>query len=173
MLITPGSTNSITPCVNWFLSAIDRVSKTLHLNVPAIVNLNELHPLPPGTLGRELAEFYDRHHLQPFTTGPRRKQLHDSIHVLTGYNTDPLGEAEVQAFLLGSHFRVTHMVIGMGLIRIIRRQRLHLDDEVRDRLWQAYWRGWHSSFEVDQWRPETLWSEPLTTIRQQYNLSLE
>ncbi len=66
--------------------------------MPPIVEIEKLRSLPSGTFGRTWADFLDAHHLPPMTTGPRRKQLHDGVHVLTSYGTDPIGEAKVQAF---------------------------------------------------------------------------
>jgi ubiquinone biosynthesis protein Coq4 len=48
-------------------------------------------------------------------SGPRRQQLHDGIHVLTGYGTDPVGEAEVQAFLLGLKVSVSEHAHWAGI----------------------------------------------------------
>lgn len=58
--------------------------------------------LPPGSWGREVDAFYDRHGFprpgEPhgiYELGAR----HDWIHVLTGYDTDPVGELQVFGFI--------------------------------------------------------------------------
>lgn len=157
------------------LETIDRLSDIFGRSVPAIARLDELRDLPPGSLGRSLVEFFDQHQLQPFTTGPRRKQLHDSIHVLTGYGTDPIGEAELQAFLLGAHFHLANAALGFGLCAAIRyRRRLGSIEQspvvVRQRLRTAYWRGVQSCFNPDAWQPEQEWALPLEQVRWLYRL---
>jgi ubiquinone biosynthesis protein COQ4 len=160
------SSNTLIP---FFLSAVDRFSDTLGISVPPFVHLDELRSLPPHTLGRAWADSLDRHHLSPFTTGPRRKQLHDGLHVLTGYGTDPVGEAEVQAFLLGAKFKLVHLVLGLGLLRLMGKQVSQQSDlslhQVGARLWRAYQRGDRADFDVDAWKPECMWHEPLAKVQ--------
>lgn len=153
-----------------FLASVDRVSDRLKISVPAIVDLDALRRLPPGTLGRSLADHLDQQQFQPFTTGPRRKQLHDGVHVLTGYDTSPIGEAEVQAFLLGAKFHFAQIVLGLGTLRLIYRH-CPQTPQVWQRLWQAYQRGQASTFDVDRWQPETQWMLPLTQVQQQFQIS--
>lgn len=151
-----------------FLHLVDRVGDCLGLNVPPVVAIESLRLLPSGTLGRSLADFLDQQQLAPFQTGPRRKQLHDSVHVLTGYGADPIGEAEVQAFLLGAKFHLAHLVLGGGLLRMIHRRVAPLPlfhADVRQRLWAAYWRGQRSIFDVDTWQPEAQWHLPLSQVQ--------
>jgi ubiquinone biosynthesis protein Coq4 len=148
-----------------FLQLTDYVSDWLGLSVPPIVQIEQLRQLTPGTLGRAVANSLDQAGLAPFTTGPRRKQLHDSVHVLTGYGTDPVGEAEVQAFLLGAKFNPVQLALGLGLLRMIRRRSPLPVPQLRERLWQAYQRGQASTFDVDTWQPETQWSKPLAEVQ--------
>jgi len=157
--------------VTQFLQLLDRLFDAIGLSVPPIVEPEQLRSLPPETLGRSWMDALDQHHLTPFMTGPRRKQLHDGIHVLTGYGIDPLGEAEVQAFLLGAKFHVTHIVLSLGILRLVRRQYPHLSlGDLQHRLWQAYQRGHHSDFDPDTWKPETLWHLPLAQVQRMYGL---
>ncbi|MDM9380283.1 Coq4 family protein [Chlorogloeopsis sp. ULAP01] len=102
-----------------FLDLVDRITEKKGLNVPQVVYVEKLRSLPVGSFGRTWADFLDKNNIVPFTTGPRRKQLHDGIHILTGYGTDPIAEAEVQAFLLGAKFRLANLLIGLGLLRMI------------------------------------------------------
>lgn len=153
-----------------FLSFVDQVREPLGLNAPQIVELEKLRSLPIGSLGRTLADFLDANHFTPFTSGPRRKQLHDLVHVLTSYGTDPIGEAEVQAFLLGGKFRLVHVTLGLGLVRAIHKQIATVPGSepthlVRERLRQAYQRGKESQLDVDTWRPEEQWELPLTQVQ--------
>ncbi len=154
--------------LNRFLYLVDRVGDRLGLNVPPVVAIERLRCLPIGTLGRSLADFLDQEQLAPFQTGPRRKQLHDSVHVLTGYGADPIGEAEVQAFLLGAKFHPANLLLVGGLLHIIHRRVAPLplfNATIRQRLWAAYWRGRHSIFDVDTWQPEAQWHLPLSQVQ--------
>lgn len=153
-----------------FLAGVDQVSDHLGLSVPAFVDLVALRQLPSGTLGRSLADHLDQQQLQPFVTGPRRKQLHDSVHVLTGYDTTPVGEAEVQAFLLAAKFRPTHILLGLGILRLVHKRCPHTP-HLWQRLWQAYQRGYGSTFDVDRWQPETQWQLPLTQVQSLFQVS--
>lgn len=152
------------------LHTVDQMSHALGLDVPPVVDLEQLRQLSPGTLGRCLADELDRQQLKPLTTGPRRKQLHDSVHTLTGYGTDPVGELEVQAFLLGSTFRLTHVLLGLGLLRLIHQSVNIEPQQLQKRLWQAYERGQNSSFNLDDWRPEDHWHSPLASVRLQLGI---
>ena len=156
------------PSVDRFLERVDRIGALLNLNVPPIVDLDRLQLLPPGTLGRTLADFLAQNHFSPLATGPRRKQLHDSVHVLTGYGADPIGEAEVQAFLLGSKFRPVHLVLGLGLL--IRQHQAFPSEVDRQRLWKAYQRGQGSTFDVASWTPEHQWHLPLKQVQSMFRL---
>lgn len=147
------------------LDLIDRIAVTQGRNVPQIVEIEKLHLFPTDTFGRTWANFLAEHNLQPFTTGSRRKQLHDGIHVITGYGIDFIGEAEVQAFLLGTKFSITNLMLGLGLLRIIHKNLNFQQQFSWDRLWQAYQRGCHSQLDPDTWQPELLWHLPLTDVQ--------
>lgn len=175
MTITNAS-SAIALRVECLLKALNWTTHRMGLQVPPIVDIEPLRSLPPGTFGRAWADHLDEHGLQSFTQGMRRQQLHDGIHVLTGYGTDPLGEAEVQAFLLGTQFRVAHIVLMKGLLRGVNRQRrarqLTLSAaEVRSRLHTAYRRGRQSRLNPETWQPEHLWMRSLASVRDQFGIS--
>jgi ubiquinone biosynthesis protein COQ4 len=151
--------------ITHFLHQVDQVGELLRINVPQIVELEQLRTLSPNSFGYQVAAFFDRHQLIPFTTGPRRKQLHDSVHVLTGYGTDPIGEAEVQAFLLGAKFHLAQVILGLGLLRIIYKHSSPHPALVWNRLLKAYWRGQASQFDIDAWHPETQWQWEIEQVR--------
>ncbi|MGA7935167.1 MAG: hypothetical protein WCA35_16585 [Kovacikia sp.] len=146
----------------------DLIGDVFGLNVPQIFEVEQLKQLPAGTLGRGLADFLEQQQLTPIVTGPRRKQLHDSVHVLTGYDTDPIGEAEVQAFLLGAKFHPLQIILGLGIGYILSRE--GFSPAVRQRLWQAYRRGWNATFDVDSWQPEQQWQLSLVQVREFYHV---
>lgn len=162
------------PLVPVLLGLSDRLSDALGISVPQIVDMNQLRSLPPGTFGRAWADSLDQQGLKPLTSGPRRKQLHDGIHVLTGYGIDPLGEAEVQAFLLGAKFRLANVLLGLGLLHAVYRQShaqtWEYSEQVWSRLFQAYLQGGRSTFDPDHWQPETLWEKPLAEVQACFHL---
>jgi len=79
------------------------------------VDLNALLALPQDTLGHAYCSFLTRRGLTPEAfvapselrdeqlryVGQRLRQTHDLWHVVTGYDTDVLGEIELQAFSFG------------------------------------------------------------------------
>lgn len=93
-----------TPYIKTFFNLIDNFFESRGKNVPQIVDIEKLRSFPQGSFGKAWADFLLGNNLQPLTTGLRRKQLHDGVHVLTGYDSSPIGEAELQAFLLGAKF---------------------------------------------------------------------
>ncbi|MCL6435937.1 MAG: ubiquinone biosynthesis protein COQ4 [Leptolyngbyaceae cyanobacterium HOT.MB2.61] len=157
--------------VQHFLAIADQIGEVLGANVPPFVDLETLRQLPEGTLGRTLVDFLEQHNLSPLTSGPRRKQLHDSVHVLTGYGTDPIGEAEEQAFLLGAKFNPIQILLGLGLLHVIQRQSPERQPKVHQRLWRAYRRGRASCFDIDAWQPEEQWHLPLVQVQAIFQVS--
>jgi ubiquinone biosynthesis protein Coq4 len=156
------------PRLQQLLDLLDRQAEAQGIAVPQIVYIEKLRSLPLGTFGRTLVDFLEKNNLKPFTTGPRRKQLHDCIHVVTGYGADLIGEAEVQAFLLGAKFGLINLMLGLGLLRIIyKKQRQQLS---WDRLWQAYQRGYHSQLDPDTWQPELIWHLRLADVQALFGL---
>lgn len=163
--------------VQGFFDLLDWSSQLVGLNRPPLVVMDQLRHLSPGSFGHTLAAFLTQHQLEVLDRGPRRLQLHDCVHVLTGYGVDPLGEVEVQAFLLGSKFRLAHVLIGIGLLRMLWPHQAdwpeasrHSWAMVRDRLWQAYQRGSHSSFDLGRWQPEHQWDWTLEQLRSAYQI---
>lgn len=159
--------------VSHFLNTVDAIATPLGLSVPPIASMETLRQLPSDTLGGALVHFLDRHQLTLFTTGPRRKQLHDVIHVLTGYGTDGINELEVQAFLLGIKLNPFNLLIGTGLLRVTHSQGTRFplwNADVRQRLWIAYQRGRASNLDIDRWDPQEYWALPLSQVRQMLSI---
>ncbi|MDZ8239663.1 MAG: Coq4 family protein [Nostoc sp. ChiQUE01a] len=171
MMQPSAASPDLPPRVQQVLDLLDRFTEIQRKNVSPIVEIEKLVSLPTGTFGRSWANFLHEHNLKPFTTGSRRKQLHDGVHVLTGYGTDPIGEAELQAFLLGTKFTITNLMLGLGLLRVIHKNLNSQQQFSWDRLWQAYQRGLHSDFEPDTWQPEILWHLPLTNVQALFSIA--
>ena len=153
-----------------FFDFIDGFAEARGTSVPQIVELEKLRSFEQGTLGRAWADFLDENNLQPLTTGMRRKQLHDGIHVITGYGSDLIGEAEVQAFLLGAKFGLFNLLIGIGLLRGIYKRLPDKTQEAKERMWKAYQRGQKSQLNPNKWEPELLWNLSLTEVRAMFCL---
>jgi ubiquinone biosynthesis protein COQ4 len=157
------------PLLKPFLTLLDRTTEILGLHVPPIVDLGYLRSLPSDSFGKAWVNHLEASNLVPFLAGVRLKQIHDGVHVLTGYDTTPIGEAQVQLFLLGTKFRIRHLVLCLGLLRpIVRglRQNRSLEqcpDVVRS-LWDALKRGQRASFDIETWQPELSWHVPLDTV---------
>ncbi|WP_218082198.1 Coq4 family protein [Anthocerotibacter panamensis] len=127
-----------------------------------IPSLEDLAQLPHETLGYTFTRFLEAHHLQPIRFGPRRAQVHDVVHLLTGYGTDPMGELEVQAFLVGSSFQPFNLLLSIPLV---------LRLSAWTHAWMAFERGRKSHFDPDTFPVEALWTVPLTQVRQRYGIS--
>lgn len=171
------STSPITPYIDveGFFTILNRVTASLGLDSPPLIHIDQLRSLPLGTFGRAWADHLDSRGLKPLNQGPRRQQLHDGVHVLTGYDTDLIGEAEVQAFLLGAKFRLAQVVFLAGLVRRVNHQRwigtvAISSAAVRSRVRSAYRRGQQVQFDVDTWQPEHLLHKPLSEVQVQFGL---
>lgn len=160
-----------TQPIQHFFNFIDNVAEARGTTVPQIVELEKLRSFEEGTLGRVWADFLDENNLQPLTTGMRRKQLHDGIHVITGYGSDFIGEAEVQAFLLGTKFGLLNFLIAIGLLPVIYKRLPDKAKEAKQRMWKAYQRGQNSKLNPDTWQPELLWHLPLTEVQAMFSLN--
>ncbi len=147
-------------------AGIDRLADRLGTSVAPVATREQLQACPPHSLGRAWIDLVTANGYPLLTSGPRRKQLHDAIHILTGYGTDDWGELEVQLFLLGCKFRSFHLPIMAGLLR-----RLWVAGELkgpwRDRVWAAYDRGQvaAATFDPDTWPAEYLLDMPIATVQ--------
>lgn len=92
----------------------------------------------------------------------RIRDVHDVWHVLTGYETDALGEACVVAFSYAQTRNLGFAAIGWGAAREIQREARSVP--ARRAVWQAYRNG-----RAARWLPgldyEALFAEPLETAR--------
>ncbi|MEM6403578.1 MAG: Coq4 family protein [Cyanobacteria bacterium P01_D01_bin.116] len=170
MLITEDTSTIKTPHIKIFFNLIDSFSQNTGKNVPQIVNIEKLRFYKQESFGKAWADFLDDNNLQPLTTGFRRKQLHDGVHVITGYGSDLIGEAELQAFLLGAKFRLINLLVGMGALRMIRKRLPNQTKAARERMWKAYRRGQGCNFNPDTWEPELLWDLPLNEVKEKFGL---
>jgi ubiquinone biosynthesis protein COQ4 len=163
------------PLLKPFLTLLDRTTEVMGLHVQAIVDLEYLRSLPSDSFGKAWANHLDESNLLPFSAGMRLKQIHDGVHVLTGYDTTPLGEAQVQLFLLGTKFRVRHLVLCLGLLRpmvrgLRKNRSLERFPDVVRSLWEAFQRGQQASFDIETWQPELSWHVPIDVVLAQLEI---
>jgi len=138
-----------------------------------IVDARYLRQLPVGTFGRQWIDTLDTAGLMPLSSGSRRQQLHDGVHVLTGYPVDPLGEAEVQAFLTGARFQPLHgvmlsqMVVAVTLFKpmVLRLGKRLGAPEIVKHVVAAYCRGQQAKLGLDSWEPEKFWELPYGEVQ--------
>jgi ubiquinone biosynthesis protein COQ4 len=140
------------------------------------IDLDVLGRLPEGTLGRAYANFMRSHGITPeiFDGTPpqvadpriayavqRLRQTHDLWHVVTGYETDALGEIVLQAFTFAQTRAPSSGIITFaGTLRALRaRPRLPLDVA---RALRAGRRA--EAFAIFPW--EDHWETPLATVRE-------
>lgn len=140
------------------------------------VDLDALGRLPEGTLGRAYADFMRSHGITPeiFDGTPpqvadprvayviqRIRQTHDLWHVVTGYETDPLGEIVLQAFTFAQVGAPSSGILAVaGTLRGLRERRT-LPREVI----AAYRRGWRAE-RMPTFLWEDHWETPLATVRE-------
>lgn len=91
------------------------------------LDLDALRALPQGSLGWHFASLFDIDNVEPFETrqpvrndveylSKRYRETHDLYHVLTGYETDLLGEMELQAFVRGNlGLRSPRAIVPLGI----------------------------------------------------------
>jgi ubiquinone biosynthesis protein COQ4 len=149
---------------------------------PEHYDVSELMALSPATLGGAYArhmtrrglrpDFYDdvdaRHKLHYLRL--RLRQTHDVWHVLTGFDTDPVGELGLQGFYFG---QVTNgqsaLILAGGIFKCLFTGRYGDLERYVDVFCEGYHNGRaaHPLLNV-QW--EQLWSEPLDDLRQRYGI---
>lgn len=97
----------------------------------------------------------------------RIRDIHDVWHVLTGYETDALGEACVVSFSYAQTRNLGFAFIGWGAAREIQREARSVP--ARRAVWQAYRNG-----RAARWLPgldyEALFERPLEAVRAQLNI---
>jgi ubiquinone biosynthesis protein COQ4 len=156
---------------------------------PLLDDHDALRSLPPGTVGRAYVDFVEGRKISaeglaeesrkirdtdidavhPYAWYARRmRDVHDLWHVLTGYNTDALGEACVVAFSYAQTRSAGFALIAFAGAREIAR---HLPGQpVRRAVWQAWRNGSKAS-----WLPEldypALLAEPLDQARRRLNIA--
>jgi ubiquinone biosynthesis protein COQ4 len=146
-----------------------------------------LAALPAGTLGRAYYDFVASEQLsaegliavsnlrETLVPGEdmtlfreRSRDMHDLLHVVTGYGRDPLGEACLAAFTFAQTGLKGFAVIAIASVR--KMSRALLGQPVRRALFEAYRRGRRAEWLVGaDW--EHLLDQPLATVRAQFGVT--
>ncbi len=100
----------------------------------------------------------------------RVRQTHDVWHVLTGFDTDPVGEVGLQGFYFG---QVTNgqsvLILAGGIIKCLFTGRYAELERFVDAFCEGYHNGRAARFLLEV-RWEHLWSEPLESLRQRFDI---
>jgi len=146
-----------------------------------------LAALPAGTLGRAYYDFISAEHLSAEglvavsnlreTLNPgedmtlfreRARDMHDLLHVVTGYGRDPLGEACLQAFTFAQSGLKGSAVIAIAVARKIARARP--GQPVWRAIFEGYRRGRRAGWFISaDW--EHLLDQPLEAVRAQFHVA--
>jgi len=151
-------------------------------------DLAELAALPEGSLGRAFeryirengldvdllreSAFIDAHHARGEEVGylaERGFQLHDMFHVLTGFDTTPLGEVRVVSFTVAqSPAPYPAMIIASRPLQMVL-YRPELLPPLMDAICEGWTLGRRARPLLDvHW--EDRWEQPLEAIRSEYEL---
>jgi ubiquinone biosynthesis protein COQ4 len=163
--------------------SLDPKGRELLAARPAIdrahLDMATLAALPVGSFGRTYHNFMSERGLTPDVFAPPRdmrdprtryvaqrvRQTHDLWHVLTGYNTDTLGETELQAFTYGQlRLPFSLIVAVLGLLRA--RPRAFGSPR---RVWAAYRRGRRAPLLLLEML-EQAFPTPLASVQAQFGL---
>lgn len=145
-------------------------------------DVDQLMALSSATLGGAYARHMTRRGLRPDyydAVEPRHRfhylrlrvrQTHDIWHVLTGYDTDPLGELGLQGFYFGQVTNgLSALLLAGGIFKCLFTGRYSDLEQYIDVFCEGYHKGRaaHPLLDV-QW--EQLWSEPLDGLRQRLGI---
>ena len=141
-----------------FTSLLIPLFRRLYGTADAASQLQALHQLPAGTLGRGVADLLLAHGLELIP----RYESHDLKHVLLGYAMTPLDELKLKAFMLGNGDRSISS-LGLGLLGL-------LMPEAWPVLWQHFQRGRRTRSIVDWTLPQYA-TQSVAILRQQIGLA--
>jgi ubiquinone biosynthesis protein COQ4 len=145
------------------------------------LDLSALHELPPDTLGWALARYYADNGIDPFETpypvksdveylAKRYREIHDVVHLVTGYKTDAMGEVELQAFLLGN-IGLRQCILAIVFTTLVPQPGMPAYSILFRRLYAAYRRGKQSGDIAVKPRYERLWALSLEEVRKRLGLA--
>ena len=121
------------------------------------INLEELRQLPEGTLGRELAYFFDNNGFEPLNSGDWIQRTHDVWHVITGLSPSKDDEFILQAFTRSQVFRPSSAILVLaGLLT----HKCNLQEIIK------VIKSGKMAKKLIDWDVESDWATPLTEVRE-------
>lgn len=100
----------------------------------------------------------------------RVRQTHDIWHLLTGFDTDPLGELGLQGFYFAQVTnRLSALLVAGGIFKCLFSGRYADLEDYIDVFCEGYHKGRAAHYLLEV-RWEQLWSEPLDSLRQRFGV---
>jgi hypothetical protein len=135
---------------------------------------------PPGSLGRAYWEYMLRNEF-PFPgekgAPPEIITIHDCVHILSGYDTDPDGETQVAGFTIGfaAQDPADHLIsimlqfhVGTHIAPQVPPSRGNFSPE---KFLRAVGRGAAMNINLnDRWNPWTVFEQPVASLRERYGI---
>ncbi|KAF3884302.1 MULTISPECIES: Coq4 family protein [Nostocales] len=146
------------------------------------INLQKLYSLPTDTLGYAYANHMLKNNLKPLYAGHVENNLqflgahltetHDIWHIITGCNTNILGEIQLEAFYVAQLYftRFWLALLAKNLVKAT-----IYDIEVSTKYMDAMAKGWLMGKQAKplfgvEWN--LLWEQPLENVRTSFNIIL-
>lgn len=166
----------------WQAWVIARLRRQAHLIVDqeVIIDLAALQQLPPDTLGGAYARHMIAHgfNVDAFADPERGTKFerrlgiaHDVQHIITGFDTSPVGEYGLAAFLLVQYRDLLNVFVlsWVPWSAIGNPQRI---PQLVKALWRGFMGGWRSA-PLAAYPFENNWHKSLAEVRQELEIAVE
>lgn len=164
--------------------AVDELKKIPEVNalfaerwLPAPFHLDDLAKLPDGTLGNVYAREMKARGFDPYFYKKVPvvddisylkmlwRSTHDIYHVVTGFDTNPIGEIGLQAFVLAqTPIPISVMLVSFGMVMISIYQPTKFKDLMTE-IARGYRLGSHTPGKLIAQRWDQFWDVPVSEIR--------
>jgi ubiquinone biosynthesis protein COQ4 len=171
--------------------SVDELKKAPEINalfierwLPAPINLDELSNLPAGTLGNVYAREMKARGFDPnfYKTVPivddvaylkmLWRSTHDIYHVVTGFETDIIGELGLQAFILAQNpIPISIMLVSFGMVLISLYEPIKFNPLMAE-IARGYRLGSHTSSKFIAQKWDQFWDIPVNEIRTQLGMNI-
>ncbi|NJL79112.1 MAG: hypothetical protein HC836_39010 [Richelia sp. RM2_1_2] len=125
------------------------------------INVSELRQLPEGTLGREVARFFDENGFEPLQSGDWIQRTHDIWHVVTGLSPSKNDEFILQAFTRSQVFRPSSAILVLAGLLIHKCNLQEIIHTIKN--------GKMAKKLID-WDIESDWGTPLSEVREKLDV---
>jgi ubiquinone biosynthesis protein Coq4 len=164
---------------SWVIARLRRQAHRI-VDKEVTINLAALQQLSPDTLGGAYARHMIAHgfNAEAFASSERGSKFerrlgiaHDVQHIITGFDTSPIGEYGLAAFLLVQYGDLLNVFVlsWVPWSAISAPQRI---PKLIKALWQGFMGGWYSAPLVT-YPFEDNWEKPLMAVRQELRISIE